>query len=189
MSDKPNQQPNTPTIPTLQYLLIMLGEREYGIRLDHLQEVMRYNPYTTAPVPNTFEWLEGIMSLRGTIISIVNLRVFFQMPRFDPAQLVHGKGSYDFGLGFSKTVQRLLVAYKDDLQIGFLVDDIKGVLNVQPNLIDKAAVIKSTEPDIIRDYLEGVYKDPETNKITNLIQIRSLVTSPQLLLFEPLETV
>jgi chemotaxis signal transduction protein len=177
-------QPNT--TPAHQYLLVKLAGREYGVRLDFLQEVLRYDPFAVAPVPNLPEWLEGIYSLRGTIISIVNLRVFLGLPRYSSAE--DGMGEFDLGFGFGRPVQRLIVSFDGDLTIGFLVDDIKGVAFVAPELIDKA-VDNLDEPDGIKPYLEGIYKDPETGKTTTLLAIRKIVKSPQLLIFEPVETV
>ena len=64
----------------VQYLVCALAGREYGLHLATLQEVLRFNQTAVAPVPNTPGWLEGIFSLRGTIISVVNLRAFLGLP-------------------------------------------------------------------------------------------------------------
>jgi chemotaxis signal transduction protein len=186
MSDNKNQN-QIATAPALQYLLVKIAGREYGLRLDHLQEVLRYDPFVVAPVPNTVKWLEGIFSLRGTIISVVNMRVFFDLARYDTDET--GVTEFDFGFGFGRPVQRLIVSFDNDLTIGFLVDDIKGVAFVQPHLIDKSGISGLTEPESIKQFLEGVYKDPESGKVTTLLEIRKIVKSPQLLIFEPVEAV
>jgi purine-binding chemotaxis protein CheW len=186
MSDNSNQNQIAAT-PAQQYLIVKLAGHEYGVRLDHLQEVLRYDPFAVAPVPNTLEWLEGIFSLRGTIISVVNLRVFLGLPRYSAAE--GGSSEFDFGFGFGRPVQRLIVTFSGDLIIGFLVDDIRGVAFVTPELVNKSGIAALAAPDSLKDYLEGVYTDPESGRTTTLLEIRRIVKSPQLLIFEPIEAV
>jgi purine-binding chemotaxis protein CheW len=162
----------------IQYLVCALAGREYGLRLDTLQEVLRFNHTSVAPVPNTPGWLEGILSLRGTIISVVNLRAFLGLPP-DEENLIRAGQAEFFGIG--AVVPRLLVLHSGELVAGVIVDDIRGVLFVKPEEVRPAPPAGST----IDSYLEGVYLDPKTDKLTWLLDTGSLLTSPDMLVFEP----
>ncbi len=168
--------------PGIQYLLVALAGRQYGVPLSVLQEVMRFNPDAVAPIPNTPEWLEGIISLRGTIISVVSLRTFLGFSRYDdtPGRTL----VFDLGFRLGGPIPRLLVVYSGELQVGLLVDDILGVVFVNP-----AAVKASDNPqDLAGPYLEGIYDDPDGSKTVALLDARKLITSSQMLQFEPLES-
>jgi purine-binding chemotaxis protein CheW len=172
----PEQQPG------IQYLLVALAGREYGVRLEALQEVRRFEPDAVAPVPNTPEWLEGIISLRGTIVSVVNLRTFLGYNRQDEQS---GRSLvFDLGFRLGGPIPRLLVVYQGDLQVSLMVDDILGVVFVNPE-----AVKPNDNPaDLATEYLEGIYNDPVSAKTIALLNARKLITSPAMLQFEPVES-
>ncbi len=179
-TQNPTAQPGQETV---QYLLIALADRVYGIRFDHLQEVLRYNPDVVAPVPNTVDWLEGILSLRGVIVSAVSLRAFLGLPRHDSNEV--REGGFDLGIGFGRSVPRLLVAYQGNLLVGLVVDEIKGVLFVQPQAITPPAPDAYIEYGPVSNYLAGMYTDPETKQSTALLDVQRVITSPAMLQFEP----
>ncbi|MCC6406601.1 MAG: purine-binding chemotaxis protein CheW [Planctomycetes bacterium] len=55
-----------------QYLTFMLGQEEYGVEILMVQEIRGYTAVT--PVPNTPNYVKGVMNLRGTIVPVVDLR-------------------------------------------------------------------------------------------------------------------
>ncbi len=162
----------------IQYLLFALDGREYGLRLDSLQEVLRYNSTTVAPVPNTPEWLEGIFSLRGTIISVVNLRSFLGMPPAEQSDALSGQLEL-FGIGAA--VPRLLVLHSGEVVVGVVVDDIRGVLFVNPEEMLSDVVSSNS----LAPYLEGSHLNPKDGKQTWLFDTARLLNSPEMLAFEP----
>jgi purine-binding chemotaxis protein CheW len=183
-SEAAENQPLTPTEPTAgtQYLLVALAGREYGVRLNILQEVMRFNAEAVAPIPNTPEWLEGIISLRGTIVSVVNLRTFLGFDRYDN---IPGRALvFDLGFRLGGPIPRLLVVYQGELQVSLLVDDILGVVFVDQEAVKPA----QNAHDLAAPYLEGIFDDPGTGKSIALLDARKLITSQKMMeQFEPLE--
>lgn len=158
-----------------QYLLIALAGNNYGVRLNQLQEVLRFNPENLAPVPNSIHWLEGITSLRGAITSVVNLRTFLGLPRNDVQSLSEQYG-LDYGIG--RPVPRLLVAVSGGLVVGLVVDDIRGMLFVQPQAV-RPLLNRKYGP--ITQYLVGEHVDPETQQITALLDVQRLISTPAIL--------
>ena len=58
-----------------QYLTFMLEEESYGIEILRVQEIKGYTGVTR--IPNTPDYIKGILNLRGTIVPIVDLRMKF----------------------------------------------------------------------------------------------------------------
>ncbi len=60
-----------------KYLVFMLGNEKYGIPIHQVKEIIGMADYTD--VPQTPDFLIGVMNLRGKIISVFDLRVRFGM--------------------------------------------------------------------------------------------------------------
>ncbi len=58
-----------------EYLTFLLGGEEYGVDILRVQEIRVWTPVTA--IPNTPEYLKGVINLRGTIVPIVDLRQRF----------------------------------------------------------------------------------------------------------------
>jgi purine-binding chemotaxis protein CheW len=55
-----------------QYLTFKLGQREYAVELVRVREIVALGDIT--PVPLAPEYLRGVMTLRGRIVPVVDLR-------------------------------------------------------------------------------------------------------------------
>jgi purine-binding chemotaxis protein CheW len=60
-----------------QYLTFILGGEEYGIDILKVQEIRGYEKATE--IPNSPDFILGIMNLRGSVVPIVDLRKRFNM--------------------------------------------------------------------------------------------------------------
>jgi chemotaxis signal transduction protein len=161
---------------------VAIAGRRYGVRLDNLQEVVRYSQLSVAPVPNSPEWLDGITSLRGSILSAVNLRSFLGLSR--SSGVITDKASPGF-VGFGRSSPRLLVVSTNDLTVGIIVDDIEGVIFVQSEHIQLLETYPTFQSDPALAYLDGIYLDLEHKREVALLNLRRLIVSTQMLKFEP----
>ena len=66
---------------TDQFLTFELDGENYGVEILRVQEIRGWDKAT--PIPNAPEYLCGVLNLRGDIVPIVDLRLFFDMP-FNP---------------------------------------------------------------------------------------------------------
>ena len=62
-----------------QYLVFTLFEHEFALQAEHIQGVERMADVT--PVPNVASWISGVINLRGSIASVVDLRAFLGLAR------------------------------------------------------------------------------------------------------------
>jgi purine-binding chemotaxis protein CheW len=57
-----------------QYLVFSLADCDFAVKAELVQGVERLGQIT--PVPNVVSWLRGVVNLRGSIVSVVDLRMF-----------------------------------------------------------------------------------------------------------------
>ncbi|MGB4593685.1 MAG: chemotaxis protein CheW [Coriobacteriia bacterium] len=62
---------DTATTGYKQYVLFRLGTEEYGLPIERVQSIIRYESAT--PVPHAPEMIEGVINLRGQVIPVVDL--------------------------------------------------------------------------------------------------------------------
>jgi purine-binding chemotaxis protein CheW len=61
-----------------QYLTFRLADEDYGIDILRVQEIRGWDD--TTRLPNTPEYVRGVINLRGNIVPIYDLRLRFNMP-------------------------------------------------------------------------------------------------------------
>ena len=118
----------------LEVLEFRLAGESYAIKSQFVKEVYPLSEYT--PIPGTPDFIMGIMSVRGQILSIMDLGRFFKLPAQGNA-----------------APTRVLIAQAGEMEVALPVDEIEGVRplplediqNVLPTLTGGAAA-----------YLQGV---------------------------------
>ena len=117
-----------------QYLVFSLLEREFAIQAEYIQGVERLADVT--PVPNVASWVTGVINLRGSICSVVDLRSFLDM---EP-------------LPFNPRT-RLLSAKYNEMVICLVVDSVSEMVPIAPNAIDRNS---RSIPPWVAAYAQGV---------------------------------
>ena len=87
-----------------QYLTFFLADAEYGVDILRVQEIKGWD--TVTALPNTPEYVQGVMNLRGAIVPIIDLRQRFRMESLDPGpttavvvlKVIHDHGSRIMGM-------------------------------------------------------------------------------------------
>jgi len=68
-------------VGTNQYLTFMLAGEEYGVDILRVQEIKGWDKVTH--IPNTPDFMQGVINLRGAIVPIIDLRQRFEMERLE----------------------------------------------------------------------------------------------------------
>ena len=120
----------------LQLVGFRIGKETFGVPIDLVHEIVRV-PEITA-VPDAPEYVEGVINLRGKIVSVIDLR-----KRFGEKKVERNRKN------------RILVAEIERKMVGLIVDAASEVLRVSHNEIEDP-------PDILNDaevkYVIGVGK-------------------------------
>ena len=107
----------------LQLVSFKIGDEEFGVDILSVQEINRMSQITK--VPNTPEFIEGVINLRGRIVPVIDLRVKLGMVRKD-----HGKDT------------RIGVVELKGKTMGFIVDEVNEVLRISKDITE-------APPDIV----------------------------------------
>ncbi|MDD3574217.1 MAG: chemotaxis protein CheW [Methanospirillum sp.] len=94
--------------PVISVIRFNLMYQEYAVEMKYIKEVIQTSEIT--PVPGSPDFIAGICSVRGEIISLVDLRVLLSIP--------------DRGL---TDLNRVIVLNDGNLTFGILVDQITGI--------------------------------------------------------------
>jgi purine-binding chemotaxis protein CheW len=101
----------------VQLVSFTLAGEEFGVDILKVQEINRMLSITR--VPNSPEFVDGVINLRGKVIPIIDLRRRFGMERKD-----HDKNT------------RIVVIELSGKVVGFVVDGVREVLRIPRNLTE-----------------------------------------------------
>jgi purine-binding chemotaxis protein CheW len=111
------------------YLTFMLGDEKFAIPVDHVQEVVELNHVTR--IPNTPDYMLGIISLRGRVLPLLDTRLKLKLPAAERT---------------SKNRILILDIKEDDdkaLQIGAIVDVAREVVEIEDQHIQPASMMEA----------------------------------------------
>lgn len=100
---------------TRQIVVFTLQNVQYGFPIEEVNEIIRY--ISPTPIPNAPFYLEGVISLRGRIHSVFDLRSLLGMDK-------------------KKIDNNTKIIITNDNTAGFIVDDVKMIVNPKEEEID-----------------------------------------------------
>lgn len=104
-----------------QYLTFRIGAEEYAVSLLKVKEIIEYN--TITKVPQTPEWIRGVINLRGSVVPVVDLAVKFRQA---PSQI--GK--------LTCIVIAEVRCESEATVMGVMVDEVSQVIDLKPEDIE-----------------------------------------------------
>jgi len=126
-----------------KYLTFKVAEEDYGIEIRHVMEIIRIQKITI--VPESEEFLKGVINLRGKIIPVVDVRLRFQ------------KQERDFD---DRTC--IIVVSMNDILVGLIVDRVSEVLDIPEAQVDSPPLTGKKKEN---RYIQGMGKVGENVKI------------------------
>jgi purine-binding chemotaxis protein CheW len=120
----------------LQFVVFKLGKEEYGVNIMQVQEIGPFEE--PVKVPNTPEFVEGVMNLRGNVIPVISLQKRFNVS----------------GQELTENTRTIVINFGDK-QIAFIVDDASEVLTLDETDIQETPVIIA---GVERKYITGIGK-------------------------------
>ncbi len=142
---------------SLQLIAFSIGEQIYGVEITTVREIRAWNGAT--PLPNTREFVRGVINLRGTIVPIYDLRARFGDGQTTPTKnhvvVVMSVGNKWVGI-LVDAVSDILTVSKDDIHAvpeGNSIDSdlLSGIVtheNSMVGLIDLHAIVADTQDEI-----------------------------------------
>lgn len=119
-----------------QYVTFYLHGIFFGVEVHKVQEVIRYQAMTRVPIAPAM--IEGLINLRGQIVTALDLRRCLGLPARAAGQSPMN-----------------VVIRSDDFTVSLLVDEIGDVIEVSHESYERAP---ETFQGVARQFIEGVYK-------------------------------
>lgn len=95
----------------MEIVEFLLAKEHYGIESAFIREVYPLKDYT--PLPGVPAFILGLLNVRGRILSVIDIKKFFDMPE---------KGISD--------LNKVIIINDDTMEFGILADEILGVRNI-----------------------------------------------------------
>ncbi len=139
-----------------QYVVFKLDKNEFGIDIMNVKEIIPYQE--SVSVPNTPNFIEGIINYRGNVIPVINLRERFDM---DVNEITKDT--------------RIIVITLNEKEVGFIVDEASQTIRLNEEQIDPAPDIVS---GIDKRYITGIGKIDE-NRLLILLDLKEILTDEE----------
>ena len=136
---------------TIQYVVIQMGNEQYGIDIKYIDNIVRVQRATR--VPKVASYIRGVINLRGEVIPIMSLRKKMELPDVED----------------TKNTRIIIVKLEQLGVIGLIVDEIKEVVTLSVDEIEKV----SYEKDEKNLFLQGVGK--HEGNLISLLDLNAVV--------------
>ena len=118
---------------TTQYIVIHIGDEQYGIDIKYVENIVRMQSITR--VPNVQEYFRGVINLRGKVVPVMSLRRKLEL---------------DDDVITNNT--RIII-------IGVIVDEVKEVVTLENGSVDSVSRSSKKEEN---SYINGIGKTGDT---------------------------
>ncbi|MBB4196847.1 chemotaxis protein CheW [Rhodoblastus sphagnicola] len=115
-----------------QFVLFRLMGEEYGVPIDVVQEIVRV-PSELTRIPNTPDFIEGVINLRGAVLPVIDQRKRFRLEALA-----------------RNDRQRIMVFTIRGARTGFIVDHVSEVRRIPVGAIGPAPDLSGEQKAIIR---------------------------------------
>ncbi len=122
---------------TTQYIVIKIGEEQYGIDIKYIDNIVRMQHITR--VPKVAPYLKGVINLRGEVIPVMSLRLKMDLPE-------------DV---ITKTTRIIILKVEQEGMIGVIVDEVREVVTLDNSQIEKVSYDNKEEK---ANYINGIGK-------------------------------
>lgn len=143
-----------------KFLTFSLADEEYGIGILKIKEIIGMMPITS--VPQTPDFVKGVLNLRGKVIPVLDLRLRFSLPSLEYSErtcIIVVEVDSKFGI----------------ITMGIVVDSVSEVLPIKPEDIENAP---SFGTKVDTTYILGIAKTEGGVKI--LLDIDRILSTEEL---------
>ena len=136
---------------TIQYIVIRLGDEQYGIDIRYVDNIVRMQNITR--VPKVPAYLKGVINLRGEVIPVMSLRVKMGLPEDE----------------ITRATRIIILKMEQQGSFGILVDEVREVVRLSMDQIDKMSYDTKDEK---ANFITGVGK--HNDELISLLNLNSI---------------
>lgn len=135
-----------------QYICVKLGDEQYGIDIQYVDNIVRMQKITR--VPKAQKYFKGVLNLRGEIVPVMSLRLKFDL---EP-------DVYD------NATRIIIIKLEQQASVGIIVDEVREVVTLPESCIDKPTYDAADGKSM---YISGVGKHGE--ELISLLNIADVI--------------
>ena len=113
------EEENRGITESIQYIVIRLGEEQYGIDIRSIDNIVRMQTITR--IPKMPDYLKGVINMRGEVIPVISMRLVMGL---EPDE-------------YTKATRSIVLKLDQEGNVGFIVDEVKEVVTLTSNEIEK----------------------------------------------------
>ncbi len=123
----------------IQLVVFNVADEIYGLDIMKVHSIERYQEITK--IPNTPEYIEGMINLRGEVHPIVNMRRKFGLEQVDATDDT-----------------KIIIVSTHDIKVGFIVDVVKEIQRVdEENIVAPPKIVTGFERKFIKNIAKVDY--------------------------------
>lgn len=122
---------------TIQFIVIRLGDEQYGIDIKYIDNILRMPSITR--VPKVEPYFKGVINLRGEVLPVMSIRIKMGLPEDE----------------VTKSSRIIVLKMEQQGMIGIIVDEVKEVVTLETDQIEKVAYDTKDEKD---NFISGIGK-------------------------------
>ncbi len=145
---------------TSEFMTFELGAMKYAIELPKIREILTY-PENITTLPNTANWVKGLINLRGEVVPILDVRV-----KFNTSHPVE----------YDENTSVIAVITEDKRMIGIVVDLVDDVQRLDTTSLAPVSEMGSAIP---ARYLKGFVR-LDNNEMLVIMDIEKVVDKSEL---------
>lgn len=142
-----------------EYMTFILGSMKYAIELPKIREILTYPDLITV-LPNTSDWVKGLINLRGEVVPILDIRI-----KFGTGEIV-----------YDDNTAVIAVITDDNRMVGLVVDKVDDVQRLENSSLYPVSDMGSSIPS---KYLKGFVR-LEDNQMLVIMDIETVVHKEEL---------
>lgn len=139
-----------------QYIVVKLGNEQYGINIKYIDNIVRMQPITR--VPKAQHYFTGVINLRGEIVPVMSLRRKFGLADDE----------------FTGTTRIIIVKPEQQAKVGLIVDAVREVVTLDEDQIEKNNVNDNSEGQA---YISAVGKS--NGELISILGIQTLLSEKE----------
>ncbi|KAF0248975.1 MAG: purine-binding chemotaxis protein CheW [bacterium] len=140
-----------------QLILFKVGGESFGVEIGLVKEIVPYQDIT--PVPDSYEFVEGIINLRGKIVTVIDMRRRLHVALTSPRE----------------RTTRIIILELDNKLMGIIVDAASEVVRVASETI-------GPPPELISEagasYITGVVK--HNDRLVVLLDLHRILSAQEI---------
>ena len=141
-----------------QYVIFYLADKKFGVDINQTKEILSNTNLTF--VPDSPDFISGIINLRGSVVPVVDLKLRLN---------INGEKK--------EKEEKIIIIELNDLTAGMLVDEVK---EIEPLTKENIVELPDLAKKVNSDYIEGVGRAGDDDELLLLLDLTNILSNHEI---------